>query len=543
MVWLWKLVLKFLNMVKELLTNLSNYPGLGFLRSPANRLTEYLSSYYTLQENRERIERNLAITKQKAAELEHTLAPPAYKKASSEDPLRPPEKAGANPGTEGGSPSSANVSGGSTAVRQPGSASDPKGTLMLDAFMQRPDVPPDLKQRWLDAAAEREQQTSPEHGKPAYYGTLMAPDRVRTTEAQPLAAANPQALEPLFSDTVHMDPAGHVTAGVLPARALDAPGEGQKQEPPVAQWQAPPPVDLRSAGMATTAEDAGDDDRVNEYSAAPSAGAWLDEDQPAMIPLAEREQQISRLAYVCQILRDARQPLCPLNGALTILPLGTIEAGPREVVELQRAVKADLASIQSELQLRFPVTALAVGLEEDRGFEELVRRVGRERAKSQRFGHRFDVRAVATPSQLKALCARISGVFEDWVYVIFRERGSVFRTGNSHLFGLLCKVRTQLQDRLVRILCGGFGHDPERSSRGEPVAFSGCYFAATGRTEDSRAFVEGVFDKLNEEQDSVEWTKEAIREDRYFRRIGWAGLLVIAACGAALLAGHFLRQI
>jgi hypothetical protein len=543
LVWLWKLVLKFLNLLKGLLSNLSNYPGLGFLRSPANRLAEYLSSYYTLQERRERIERNLAITKQQAAALEHTVAPPAYKKASPEDPSRPPEKAGANPGTEGGSRSSPNVSGGSAAVRQPGSASDPKGTLMLDAFMQRPDIPPDLKQRWLDAAAEREQQTSPEQGKPAYYGTLVPPDRAQTTEAQLLAAANPRALEPLFSDTVQMAPAGHATAGALPGRALDAPGERQEQEPPFARWQAPPPVDLRSAGMATAAEDAGDGDRVNEYLTAPSAGAWLDEDQPAMIPLAEREQQLSRLAYVCQILRDARQPLCPLNGALTILPLGTIEAGPREVVELQRAVKADLASIQSELKLRFPVTALAVGLEEDRGFEELVRRVGRERTKSQRFGHRFDVRAVATPSQLKALSARISGVFEDWVYVIFRERGSVFRAGNSHLFGLLCKVRTQLQDRLVRILCGGFGHDPERSSRGEPVAFSGCYFAATGRTEDSRAFVEGVFDKLNEEQDSVEWTKEAIREDLHFRRIGWAGLLVIAACGAALLASHFLRQI
>ena len=201
-----------------------------------------------------------------------------------------------------------------------------------------------------------------------------------------------------------------------------------------------------------------------------------------------------------------------------------------------------MLSIQNELQLRFPVTALAIGLEEDRGFEELIRRVGRERAKSQRFGHRFDVRAEATPTQLTALCTRISGVFEDWVYAIFRERGAVSRAGNSHLFGLLCKVRTQLQDRLVRILCGGFGHDPEKSSRGEPVAFSGCYFAATGRTDDSRAFVEGVFDKLNEEQDNVEWTKGALREDRHFRRIGWVGLLVIAACGAALLVGHFLRQ-
>lgn len=92
MIWLWKLVLKLLNLIKGLLTNLSNYPGLGFLRSPANRLTELLSSYYTLQEKREHIERNLAITKQKAAELEHTVAP-AHKKAVPADFSQPPEKA------------------------------------------------------------------------------------------------------------------------------------------------------------------------------------------------------------------------------------------------------------------------------------------------------------------------------------------------------------------------------------------------------------------------------------------------------------------
>jgi type VI protein secretion system component VasK len=344
--------------------------------------------------------------------------------------------------------------------------------------------------------------------------------------------ASPQAMGPLFRDTVPVASAAHDTSTGFSAEESTA-MHGETH------W---PAVSARPAAAPYSSSEASDEDRLPEYSAVPSAAAMLDEDQPAMIPLAERERQLARLEYLCQCLRDARQPLCPLNGAIALLPLGTIGAGPREVVELQKAVKGDLASIQNELKLRFPVTALAVGMEADRGFEELIRRVGPERAKSQRFGHRFDVRAVAAPSQLAALCARISGVFEDWVYAIFRERGSVSRAGNSQLFGLLCKVRTQLQDRLVRILCGGFGHDPERANRGEPVAFSGCYFAATGRTDDSRAFVEGVFNKLDEEQDNVEWTKEALREGRRFRRIGWLGLLVIAACGIAWVAGHFLRQ-
>jgi hypothetical protein len=259
--------------------------------------------------------------------------------------------------------------------------------------------------------------------------------------------------------------------------------------------------------------------------------------------LAERTLELARLEYVCYRLREARQPLCPLNGALALLPVKTILAGSREMVELQRAVRADLATIQANLQLRFPVTALAVGLEEDRGFEEMVRRVGPKRARSQRFGHRFDIRSVPAPRQLAALSVRISGVFEDWIYAIYRERGAIARTGNSHLFGLLCKVRTQLQDRLARVLCGGFGHDPERSTREEPIAFSGCYFAATGPSEDRRAFVSGVFDKLGEEQDNVEWTREALAEDRRFHRAGWMALAVIALCAAAITVANILHRL
>ena len=624
MTWLWKLVLKLLTIVKALLLNLSEYPGMKFLRPAGESLGRFLSSYNDLLERRDRVKQDLIVSKQKVTEIGRAV-PHGGKQASPEASSRPPEPLAGKASGGGGSPAHDSTSppGGSAGGRRTSpAATESKGTLMIDAFMQGSDAPPELKQRWLNAATEREQQAAPDQAKPAYYGTLMPPDRARTAESQPLGTANPQALEPLFSDTVRGESARHETTAVPPARTAAGPTERQPEAPSV-QWlvpsrsepiprthdvaaaprptaaavdnlvgpehpqepweaavpygpEAPMPsaapqdssatlgATHRPAATQVAAAPYSSSDAIDEgghhvplvgaeYSAAPAVATTLDEDQPAMIPLAERGEQLARLEYVCQWLREARQPLCPLNGALAILPLSTIEAGPREVVELQRAVKADLAAIQNELKLRFPATALAVGLEEDPGFEELVRRVGPERAKSQRFGHRFDVRAVATPSQLTALCARISGVFEDWVYAIYRERGSIYRAGNSHLFGLLCKVRTQLQERLVRILCGGFGHDPERAGapgtpgRREPghpvlgVAFSGCYFAATGRTIDRRAFVDGVFDKLQEEQDHVEWTKAALREDRHFRRIGWVGLLVAAACGAALLAGHFLR--
>jgi hypothetical protein len=84
-----------------------------------------------------------------------------------------------------------------------------------------------------------------------------------------------------------------------------------------------------------------------------------------------------------------------------------------------------------------------------------------------------------------------------------------------------------LQGRLWRILSGGFGSQPRDGSPGPPIAFSGCYFAATGRSADRRAFVRGVFDKLVEEQDQVEWTQDALQESRQFRWVGWLGMLIV----------------
>ena len=79
------------------------------------------------------------------------------------------------------------------------------------------------------------------------------------------------------------------------------------------------------------------------------------------------------------------------------------------------------------------MTALIVGMERERGFRELVRRVGRTRARSQRFGRRFDVRCLASARELSAFCAHVCGAFEDWVYTLFRDEGSLTRPGNIRL--------------------------------------------------------------------------------------------------------------
>jgi type VI protein secretion system component VasK len=249
----------------------------------------------------------------------------------------------------------------------------------------------------------------------------------------------------------------------------------------------------------------------------------------------ESSQQLQRLEHLCGLLRRQRHPVCPANGILVLLPFEMLKAADQDVAELERAVAADLATVYRELQLRCPVTAVVVGMDQEKGFRELIRRIGREDVAKQRFGQRFDVRTPATADELRKFTSHVCGTFEDWVYTLFRDEQSLARPGNTALYAMLCKVRRSLKTRLGDVLGKGFGHD--RQSDNVPVLFSGCYFAATGPKSDRQAFVSGLLSKLYDEQEEIEWTDEALREDSrrgWLTRIGWGVCVVtlLAAGGA-----------
>lgn len=287
---------------------------------------------------------------------------------------------------------------------------------------------------------------------------------------------------------------------------------------------APHAVPQTGAAPNSGVYDSGTYTRPN-YAQTASTGGSLGGGQrtAALLPPQESGLQLRRLKYVCQLLRRARQPLCAANGVLTLLPFELIAAGSRESNELQQAAKSDLQVVQRTLELQCPITALVVGLENESGFRELVRRVGRERSGVQRFGQRYDVRSVATAEELASLCAHVCGTFEDWVYTLFREQGALSRPGNTRLYSLLCKVRTHLKGRLSDVLAKGYGHELIGSDS-DALFFSGCYFAATGESEDRQAFVAGVLQKLMEEQEEIEWTRRAVTAERRWRALAMVGL-------------------
>ena len=222
-----------------------------------------------------------------------------------------------------------------------------------------------------------------------------------------------------------------------------------------------------------------------------------------------------------------------------------MSAATTALAEVQEAVARDRAVLLRALTVRCPVTVMVVGLEEDSGFRELVRRVPQQLARQSRFGKGFTKDRKGsnvwswnppTPERLEALAAHACGAFEDWAYRLFSEQDALSKPGNVLLFALLCKIRSRVQHRLAKILVAGCGSAEEPPATHDDFLFSGCYFAATGESEDRQAFVRGVFDKLPEEQNALVWTEAAYREDQRYQLLAQLGLLLDTGLLLGLIA-------
>ncbi|MDD4788166.1 MAG: type VI secretion protein IcmF/TssM N-terminal domain-containing protein, partial [Pirellulales bacterium] len=241
-------------------------------------------------------------------------------------------------------------------------------------------------------------------------------------------------------------PAARPSHGALRGTIISQPADVEADQP---AEERPPDAGLRPA-----------EDRIRGTmvmgAGRSEAASPADQRRAVVLTADERAEQQRRLEYLCGLIRRLRQPYCPINGILTLLPWDLIQH-PREALELRRSVQADLETIRRTLLLRCPVTALVSGVEREPGFCEMIRRVGAQRAGTQRFGKGFSVWNPPTRERLVALTAHACAAFEDCIYALFRETGALGKPGNTKLYALLCRVRRDVQDRLAHVLVGGYG--------------------------------------------------------------------------------------
>lgn len=360
-------------------------------------------------------------------------------------------------------------------------------------------------------------------------GTLELNDFVNPTQPRsnaPVPSAPPPSGPGSFRGTLMLGEAGMPVPPASPASNAPIPTTAQTRSP------APTRPQDRSAASRPT-------NPMRSNMTISGGVDTLSTQKPVLVSHQYSTACLQELQYLGHLLRRARQPLCAINGVLSLIQLESIHSSQTELEELQRAIRGDLDTIRYAFQLKVPVSALVVGLEKERGFRELISRVGRERAMSQRFGRRFDIQAIPSRDQMVALATHLCGVFEDWAYTLFREEHALTRPGNTRLYELLSKVRCGWKGRLGEILSGGFGCDETKRDENASALFSGCYFAATGDTLDRQAFVKGVIEKMGEEQELIEWTNDALAANKRESLVANLGAIVAVGLLVSLALMYF----
>ena len=191
--------------------------------------------------------------------------------------------------------------------------------------------------------------------------------------------------------------------------------------------------------------------------------------------------------------------------------------------------------------MRCPVIVLVSDLERFQGFTDLIERMPSGQA-GKRMGQRFpllpDLDNGAVPGSIESSVSWISNtLFPSLVYSLFKvetpggEDATDVLQANSQLYRFLSRIRER-QETTARLVKESIPAVPD-----EPILFGGCYFAGTGvSTGNGQAFASGVLRRLIDDQDSVTWTSNAMKEDTSMVRLA-SGLKVVflAVIGLGIL--------
>lgn len=250
----------------------------------------------------------------------------------------------------------------------------------------------------------------------------------------------------------------------------------------------------------------------------------------------EVERQTARLQHLCRLINRDRQPYCPVNGFLLLVPYAATDS-EAEAEQTAAVCHRDMATLRRALRVHCPVFALVCDLETTLGFREFIKRL-RPEDRNRRVGQRFPLAANVNGDVLldkvdSAVEWLSNNLLREWVYKLFRVESASAEsyeptvTGNARLYELLNEMRER-SPRLSAIVKRAL----EAEANGN-LLFGGCYVAGTGSEP---AFVAGVFQRLIDHQNAVTWTDAAFLDDARSHRLTTTGYTVLIILGLAVLA-------
>lgn len=260
--------------------------------------------------------------------------------------------------------------------------------------------------------------------------------------------------------------------------------------------------------------------------------------------LSEDTEQVDRctrrLQYLCKLIARDREPYCPINGLLVLVPFG---ATGNELAANETAIllERDLETVHEMLQVRCPLVTMISDIEEAPGGKELLERFP-EGQRNRRLGvslpHLAQCDAALVPEMIETGVRWVCrGLIPPVVYRLARTRccadaeADADLAGNIRLYHFMHELRSR-EERIYRILIRAIC--PESKS---PWLVAGCYLAATGQDAvRGRGFTGGVFPQLLQMQNEVAWTPQALADDASCRRWTTIGYVTLVLWVAGVIA-------
>ena len=144
--------------------------------------------------------------------------------------------------------------------------------------------------------------------------------------------------------------------------------------------------------MSTMSDEAADEFKTMGMGAGAAATLRVEDFQATFKDAQERSQggrnqrvenpddHLARLRHLCRLIIRDRRGFCPINGVLLTLPIGIDIRG--DLADLADACRQDMATMFDTFRMRCPVLALVCGLEQVKGFSELIERLPPEQGAS-----------------------------------------------------------------------------------------------------------------------------------------------------------------
>ncbi|MCC6418647.1 MAG: hypothetical protein IT429_10470, partial [Gemmataceae bacterium] len=137
----------------------------------------------------------------------------------------------------------------------------------------------------------------------------------------------------------------------------------------------------------------------------------------------ELKDATARLRHLCWLIVRDRQPYCPVNGVLVLVPLAATDRD-EDAQKTAHALALDLQTMRTALKVDCPLFTLLSDVETAPGFREFIAKQApsdRQRRVGQRFPMGLELRgrplADTIDTAVRWLC---DNVLREWVYRLFR---------------------------------------------------------------------------------------------------------------------------